>query len=269
MAKLNVEPNSGALALAAARRVAELVTAAITRTGTARLCLTGGQTPREMYHLLGTRAHDGVTAIDWSRVDLFWGDERHVPPDHPDSNYGMAKAALLEPASVPPERVHRIHAELPDAADAARDYDRIVRRFARETRTFDVMLLGLGADAHIASLFPHNPLLAGLAGVRDVVRLENDDRATHASSPRVDAVWAAHLDAWRITLTPPALLDSDAILVITSGPGKSGAVRAALEERERIAEWPAQLLRAADDRVEWWLDRDAAAAIKRGSGVIC
>lgn len=263
MAVLNVEDSVGALVLRAAHRIAGLLRDAVARFGEARLCLTGGQTPRDLYRLLGEPQDDILRHVEWSRVHLFWGDERHVAPDHPDSNFGMANELLVEPAAIPPAQVHRMRGELPDAADAAREYDGIVRRYQRPPAapTFDVMLLGLGADAHIASLFPASPLLREVGSAANLAALAAEERAAGPRPARAAAVWAAHLDTWRITLTPPAILDSDAILVLTSGAGKSAAVLAALRLAEDLDRYPAQLLRAADPRVEWWMDRAAAAAL--------
>ena len=263
MAVLNVEASADALVQGAAHRIAELLLDAVARSGHARLCLTGGSTPREMYRLFGHPPDDILRRIEWTRVHLFWGDERHVPPDHPDSNFGMANALLVEPAAIPSAQVHRMRGELPDAAAAAREYDSIVRRYQRppDAPTFDVMLLGLGADAHIASLFPGSPLFDEFRKVEDLAAIVAQERAAGASSARAAAVWAAHLNAWRITLTPPAILDSDAIIVLTTGAGKSGAVHTALTLDEDLHRYPAQLLRAADARVEWWMDRDAAGRI--------
>jgi 6-phosphogluconolactonase len=167
-------------------------------------------------------------------VHVFWGDERHVRPDHPDSNFGMASRTLLSRVPIPPAQIHRIEGELPDAHEAARRYEAGLR-----DRTFDVALLGIGEDAHIASIFPGSPLLQG-------------------SAPRVAAVWAEHLHAWRITLAPAALLEARAILVMGSGMKKADAVRAALTLPEDVMRYPAQALRRADDRVEWIIDRVAA-----------
>src|SRR3989338_4686044 len=188
------------------------------------------------------------TRIDWERVHLFWGDERHVPPDHPDSNFGMAARALGGRAPIPPAQVHRVRAELPDATAAAVDYRAAIEAgFAAAGRAgalFDAMLLGLGEDAHVASLFPGDPLLTG--------RLDDRDA-------RVAAVRVARLGAWRITLTPRALLAARALVVIVAGAGKAEAVRAALDLPDDVLRWPAHLLRAADDRVEWIMDAAAAA----------
>jgi 6-phosphogluconolactonase len=253
MAIVNVAPDVHALALNTAHRIAALLTDAIARSGVARFCLTGGQTPGELYGRLGARADADLRRVDWTRVELFWGDERHVPPEHPDSNYGLAQTTLLAPTNVPPVRIHRIRGEITDAAEAAAEYDEVVRHYERTpARTFDVMLLGLGTDAHIASLFPGSPLL------KDVARPTTPPQADR---PRAAAVWAPHLNAWRLTLTPSTIVDSDAILVLTAGASKREAVHAALRGPDDIERWPAQWLRVAGSRVEWWLDHEAASSL--------
>jgi 6-phosphogluconolactonase len=238
-----------AMAAAAAERIASHVAAAIAARGSALVCLTGGGTAEHVYQRLADPAL-WQHRIDWTRVHLFWGDERHVPPDHADSNFGMAQRAFVSRVPVPPAQVHRMRAELPDAAVAAREYEHELRRgFAaagRADTAFDLMLLGLGEDAHIASIFPESPLLAGSA-------------APPAEAARVAAVRAPHLHAWRITLTPPAILDARIILVIASGAEKAEAVRAALDRLDNLRAAPAQLLRAAGGRVEWIMDAAAAA----------
>jgi 6-phosphogluconolactonase len=252
MALLTVPPDEASLARTAAERMATLVQAAIATRGNAVVCLTGGRTPRELYRLLGSREHHWHTRIDWPRVHLFWGDERHVPPDDPASNYGMARTALLQHVPVVASQVHRMRGELPDAADAAREYDRLLlEAFAAAGRSdlrFDVMLLGLGPDAHIASIFPGSPLLG-------------DNGTQPRGGARVAAVPGPDPGTWRITLTPHAIVDADVILMIVSGAAKADAVYAALLEEEDVRERPAQLLRAEGDRVEWLVDRAAAARL--------
>jgi 6-phosphogluconolactonase len=257
MAIVNVEADASGLAAATASRIASLLRDACQRHGTAHICLTGGQTPHHTYDRL-VHASQGAGALDWNRVHLFWGDERAVPPDHEDSNFGMADRALILPAAIPSRNIHRMRGELPDAEQAARDYERVLKRFERAgAPRFDVMLLGLGTDGHIASLFPGSPLLAPQ---NDPVprddKQEADERGRLAA-----AVWVPALQTWRITLTPRALLDAGVILVLTAGAAKADAVHIALRLPEDIARWPVQLLRRADDRVEWWLDRAAAAAL--------
>lgn len=253
MARLSVVADADALAEESAERLTTHLARAIGERGAAIVSLTGGRTPTRMFHLLGDPARPWRARIDWRRLHLFWGDERHVSPEHPDSNFGMANAALLAHVPIPAAHVHRIRAELPNAADAARDYERTLRdgfaRAGRADQTFDVMLLGVGDDAHIASVFPGSPLLASVAGQAP----EYD---------RVAALWVPHLAVWRISLTPAALLDADAIIVIASGVGKANAVRAALELSEDIERWPVQVLRHAGDRVEWIIDRAAAAHVR-------
>lgn len=272
MATLTVTADEAALADAAAERLTALIAQAIAARGSALVSLTGGTTPRRLYSLLGDSARQWRTRIDWPRVHLFWGDERHVPPDHRDSNFGMAQQALIGHVPIPPAHVHRMRGELPDAQAAAADYAReLAAGFAlagRNDTTFDVMLLGLGEDAHIASIFPESDLI-----VRRPVKGRPSDgdlpdvgrgfmpRHAEAGDERVAGVWAPHLDAWRITLTPDAILDSRAIVMLVAGASKAGAVHAALEEPLDIAERPAQLLREAGDRVEWFVDRAAAARL--------
>jgi 6-phosphogluconolactonase len=239
VAVVTVLTDHKALAAAAAERVAALVGSAIASRGRASLCLSGGQTPRRLYELLADPSHSFRSTIDWTRVHVFWGDERQVPPDHAESNFGMAHRALLAHVPIPAGQIHRIRGELADAAETANEYENIL------SGRLDVALLGLGADGHIASIFPGSPLLT-------------DDWLYRVAAVRVE-----HQHAWRITLTPSALLDARAIEVLVSGADKAAAVRAALDGPDDVRRWPAQLLRAAGDRVEWFID--AAAAQRRAA----
>ena len=211
------------------------------------MSLTGGGTPKRLYALLADPHQPWRARVDWARVHLFWGDERHVPPDDPDSNYGMANDALVRHVPIPAAQVHRMRGEI-DANEAARDYEATLQRgFAAAGRadlTFDVMLLGLGEDAHIASIFPASPAMR--------------------ADGRTAAVWAPHLNAWRITLTPAAILDARAIVMVVAGASKADAVAAALDQPLDVARYPAQLLRQAGDRVEWIIDLAAARDRSRG-----
>jgi 6-phosphogluconolactonase len=271
MAQLIVANDEVDLAQRAAERLTALIEQAVSAHGRALVSLTGGTTPRRLYAALADPRQPWSGRIPWSQVHLFWGDERHVPPDHPDSNYGMAKAALLDHVPIPADHVHRMRGELPDPQDAAADYERaltdvvsafslpadVVSGFSR-TFLFDIMLLGVGDDAHIASIFPGSELLEPEASL---VTGREGAVGRPFMGRRVAAVWAAHLNAWRITLTPEALLDSRALVVIVSGAKKAAAVRAALSSALDVKTYPAQLLRAADDRVEWLVDRSAATLL--------
>lgn len=252
MARLTVADTDQRLTAVAAERVTACIEHAIAVHGSAVVSLTGGTTPKRLYEALADRAAPWRARIDWPRVHLFWGDERHVPPDHPDSNYRMTNDALVKHVPIPPSHVHRMQGELADAEHAAVDYEAALRTgFAaagRRDLTFDLMLLGMGDDAHIASIFPGSPLLA--EGVSFMPQ-----------RPRVAAVWAPHLNAWRITLTPAAILASQTIVMLVAGETKASAVHAAIEAPLDVVRHPAQLLREAGDRVEWLLDRPAAARL--------
>ncbi len=233
MARLTIAESERELAERAANRFTDVVQAAVDARDAARVSLTGGTTPKRLYALLATEPWR--SRIPWRAVHLFWGDERAVEPEHEDSNYGMAHEALIAHVPVPPEQVHRMRGELPPE-EAAREYERIL------PRRFDLMLLGLGEDAHIASIFPGSPVV-------------------HERERRVVAPFARHLNAWRITMTPPALLSATHIVMLVAGSGKANAVAAAIEEFDDPARWPAHLLREAGDRVEWLIDRAAARAL--------
>jgi len=260
MAIVTVLTDQEALAEAAAERVTSLVQAAIAARRRAPVCLSGGQTPRRLYELLADSSRPWRSRIDWTRVHVFWGDERQVPPDAAGSNFAMAQRVLLARVPIPADQVHRIRGELSDAAEAAREYAIDFSgaglngpsrgpQGAAPQAFFDVVLLGLGDDAHIASIFPGSPLLDQSIVGTGFSRLDGHS---------VAAVWVNHLHSWRITLTPSALLDARAILVLVSGEHKAAAVRAALDGPEDVSRWPAQLLRAAGDRVEWLIDSAAA-----------
>lgn len=245
MATITILNDEEAQAAAAAERLTSLVQQSLATRGKALVCFAGGRTPRRLYERLADAALPWRAQIEWADVHVFWSDERQVPHDHGESNFGMAHRALLAHVPIPASQVHPMRGELPDAAAAAREYERVL------PVTFDIMLLGLGVDAHTASVFPGSPLL---------------ETTGHQGAPdgsRVAAVWVGHLHVWRITLTPAALLNARAILMLASGDQKTAAVHAALTAQMDVARWPAQLLRAADDRVEWIID--GAAARLRGA----
>lgn len=248
--------DAAAFADTSAGRIADLIETSITAHGRASLALTGGSTPRETYRALADSSRPWRAAIDWSRVHLFWGDERHVPPDHEDSNYGMAFRALVQHVPVPPSQIHRMRGELADASQAAAEY-------ARELpAVFDVMLLGLGDDCHIASIFPGSELLADFdrqEGLDDGGG-SRTDAPTRANDQRVAAVFAPHLNAWRITVTPPVILNSRAIVMLVTGEKKAPAVTAAIDAPLDVARYPGQMLRVAR-QLEWVLDDSAASTL--------
>ncbi|MFL6193890.1 MAG: 6-phosphogluconolactonase, partial [Thermoanaerobaculia bacterium] len=185
MREVRVFEDAASLTAAAAEEFANAARRSITEQGRFAWALSGGSTPRTLYRRL---ADDYQTHVDWSRVHFFWGDERHVPPDHAESNYRMAREAMLDALAPPPGNVHRIRAEEPDASVAAEIYEAELRSFFAlspgEWPRFDQVLLGLGKDGHTASLFP------GGEAVRERERLEV-------------APWVEAQKGFRITLTPP------------------------------------------------------------------
>jgi 6-phosphogluconolactonase len=268
MARLNIVADKAAMSEAAAERITSLIETAVTARGLAAVSLTGGTTPDLLYQALGDQNHPWRDRIDWRHVHLFWGDEREVSPDHPESNFGLANRLLLHHVAVPATQIHRMRGELP-ASDAGRLYDALLR--ARRDQIagplFDVMLLGIGANAHIASIFPESPVLAG----RDAPPYTSEEQSHSRGvgrgfTPRQDRLAAGvhvpEISQWRVTMTPPALLDSAAIVVIANGSSKADAISAALEGALDVARCPAQLLRAAGDRVEWIMDSAASARLR-------
>jgi 6-phosphogluconolactonase len=208
MAVLTVLADPEALAEAAAERVTARAESVVRAEGSLFLALAGGHTPRRLYELLADPARPWRARVPWPNVHVLWGDERHVPPDDPESNFGMADRALLKHVPVPASQIHRVRAEMPDAPAAARAYEATLRAaFAaagRRNPYCDLLLLGIGADAHVASIFPGSPLLDDLE-----------------SAALVAAVPAPQPGTWRITLTPSALLHAASMLVLAEGDAKA------------------------------------------------
>jgi 6-phosphogluconolactonase len=209
------------------------------------VALSGGTTPRGVYARLAQQPYRDL--IPWPALHWFWGDERHVPPDHADSNYRMVRETLLSKAPIPPGNVHRIDSEDTDAEAAARAYEAALRSFFRlkegQWPRFDLVLLGLGADGHVASLFP------GSAALRETGRL-------------VTASWIDSLKARRITVTPPAIQNAAAILVLVSGEEKAPALQRALAAEGSVDDCPARLLMEARGSVVFIADGPAARLLR-------
>jgi 6-phosphogluconolactonase len=196
-----------------------------------RVALSGGSTPRAMHHLLATPPL--VERIDWSRVEIYFGDERCVPPDHADSNYRMARESLLDRVPIPAEQVHRVHGELaPD--EAAREYASVVAGVR-----LDLVFLGMGPDGHTASLFPGTPVL--------------DEQAATAVT-----LFVPRLGVHRVTLTAPLLSAAAQVVVMATGAEKADALARALEGPPGAV--PIQLIRPL--RMLWLVDRTAAAKLR-------
>ena len=244
---LRVFPDGAELARAAAEEFARRADEAIHARGRFSVALSGGSTPRRLFALLADPAAPFRDRIDWRAVHLFWGDERHVPPDHPESNFRMAREALLDRVEIPTANVHRMRGEEPDAARAAALYEDELRSFFGETPCFDLVLLGLGADAHTASLFP------GTAAVREHERW-------------VAAPWIEKLGTFRITLTPAVFDRVAAVIFLVQGEEKAGALRAVLSGNRDADCFPAQAVRPQDGEILWLVDRTAASGLDTRAG---
>lgn len=231
--------SADALFVRAAEEITHLAGDAICTHGEFTFCLTGGTTPAATYELLATRFH---YSIDWSEVQFFWGDERAVPPDDPASNFAMAQRTMLAKLDLRPEQVHRIHGE-EEPATAATLYENDLRRFFRLSAgalpSFNLVLLGLGENAHIASLFPRHSALHEAS--RLAVAVEVD-------APQRD----------RVSLTAPVLNNAANVLFLVSGEAKAAAVKQVLEGPHDPEEFPAQLIQPLKGQVLWLLDEAAA-----------
>lgn len=242
---LLVVADPDALAQEAAKRVVAIAEEAVTRRGRFTVALAGGSTPKRLYSLMAADPH--CTRLPWRETHLFWTDERPVPPEHPDSNFGMVRATLLRRVPIPADQIHRMQAERADLDAAAGEYEAeiagtFVTQPPDEPPAFDLILLGLGTDGHTASLFPYTPAL------REIRRWVTPD-------------YIPALKANRLTLTTPILNRATTILFLVSGVEKAAALLAVLEgplDPERL---PAQLIRPVAGRVVWLVDQAAASQL--------
>jgi 6-phosphogluconolactonase len=203
--------------------------------------LSGGSTPRGLYSRLAQSSRN----LPWDKSYFFWGDERHVPPDDKDSNYRMVRETLLSQAPIPPDHVFRVHAETPDAARVAEEYERTIREFfvlkTGELPRFDLVLLGLGPDGHTASLFPGSAAL-------------------HEGSRLVVANWVEKFGHYRLTFTAPVINNAAEVMFLVSGAEKAPALQAVLYSDASAEEFPAKLIQPRNGRLIWLVDRAALPA---------
>jgi 6-phosphogluconate dehydrogenase len=231
---------------AEAERLVALGRDAIAARGRFLLALAGGSTPRRLYELLSKPPF--VDRIDWSRTHVFWGDERCVPPDHTESNYRMARDALLDRVPIPSENVHRMRGE-DDPERAAEAYERLLHEFFGQNegpppQSFDEVLLGMGADGHTASLFPGTPPLT--EGPRWVM-------AQHVERPQ---------PMWRITLTPVVVNAAADVSFLVAGAAKAQRLWEVLEGGAEHETLPARLIRPTEGSLHFWVDAAAGARLR-------
>jgi 6-phosphogluconolactonase len=239
--EVRVVADAALLFSAAAVEFTSAAAASIETKGSFSVALSGGSTPRGLFAVLAGDAFR--SQVSWDKVSFFWGDERHVSPDHPDSNFRMAHEALLSHLSLRDNQIFRIHGEYADAAQAAVEYEGTVRQFFGladgQFPRFDLVLLGMGPDGHTASLFP----------------------GTKALSERTRVVvsnWVGKFYTQRVTMTAPALNAAARVLFLVGGEDKAPALKAVLEGPLEASQLPAQLIRPANGSLLWLADRTAA-----------
>lgn len=250
MTKVEVFPNAAALNNEAAEQIARRAQEAVRRNGHCSIVLSGGSTPRALYSLLATEYGE---QIPWAACHFFWGDERSVPPDHPESNYRMAMEAILSRVPVPAENINRVRAEDPDAQRAAEQYADEIRAFfgtvSGQFPSFDIVLLGLGPDGHTASLFP------GTAALQEKEKL-------------VVTNWVEKFGAFRITMSAPLLNHAACVLFLVQGAEKAEAVCSVLHGAYQPEKHPAQLIRPANGQLLWMVDEAAGKLCRVGGDLV-
>jgi 6-phosphogluconolactonase len=239
---LEIYPETDAVLHAAAERITATLEAGLRKKDNPTLVLTGGKTPKPAYELLSMSPYNN--RIDWSRIHFFWGDERCVPPEDPESNFGMAWQTWISKITLAPGHVHRIIGELPDADRAASAYEAEIRTIlpGAGVPSFDLVLLGMGTDGHTASLFP---------GTR-----WEEQRLVVANQ-------APESGLRRISMTPRLVNAAQAIIFLAAGANKSKALADVLENPE--SDLPAARIRPERGSLTWMVDRAAALQLTRNT----
>jgi 6-phosphogluconolactonase len=254
--KYYVEPDPAALARRAAQYFVEMAGEAVGAYGRARIAISGGSTPKAAFELLADPNQPWRSRMPWQALDLYWVDERCVPPGDAESNYRMTREALLDHVPLRPEQIHRIEGELEPEAAAARYEAELRSSFRLEgagSPCFDLVALGMGEDGHTASLFPHTEALHEL------------DRLAVAN-------YVPRRDAWRITLTWPVINHARSVFFLAAGQGKANILKEVLTGAPDPERLPSQLIRPSSGILTLILDKAAAALLpptdEEGCGVL-
>ncbi|WP_417542073.1 6-phosphogluconolactonase [Methylophaga thalassica] len=232
-AEQKILPDATSLITAAAEHFVSTARSAIAKRGVFYVALAGGSTPKGLYEKLATSPY--IEQIDWARVHLFFGDERCVPATHDDSNFKMARQAMIDLIPIPAENVHRMPTESGDAADVAARYADTMKMIM-DGAPFDLVLLGLGPDGHIASLFPETPAL------------EVTDTLTAS-------LYVEKFDSWRVTITYPVINAARQVIVFIAGEAKAAIVNDITTNA--VSGLPVQRL-APENDYYWFMDKAAA-----------
>ena len=258
--KLKIEykvvPDAAALAAEAAERFTRAAENAVAKRGRARIAVSGGSTPKAAFHLLADAAQPWRARMPWEKLDLYWVDERCVPPDHEDSNYRMTREALLDLVPLPGAQVHRMEGELEPEVAAAR-YESLLRNTFRlegaETPRFDLVALGMGPDGHTASLFPHTEAVNNLGSL-------------------VTANYVPQKEMWRLTLTWPVINQGSEVFFLIGGADKAEVLKEVVLGARDPERLPSQLIWPASGILSLVLDRAAAALLPatdaQGCGIL-
>jgi 6-phosphogluconolactonase len=242
--EIRILADANSIAQTAAAEFLEAARESVREKGSFSIALAGGSTPKTLYGLLASNPLLQAK-VPWSKIQFFFGDERHVPPDHAESNFRMAKEAMLAKAPIDPKQVHRIKAEKRNAVEAAVEYEDDLRAsfgLADQLPGFDLVLLGMGPEGHTASLFPGTKAL-------------NEDHRLVVSN------WVGKLYTDRITLTPPVLNNAARVIFMVHGEEKAPALKAVLEGPYEPEQLPAQLIRPKLGKVLWLVDPSAASML--------
>jgi len=243
--EIRIFADVGELFRAAAGEFLRLAEEAVRSKGLFTVCLSGGSTPRRLYSLLGEDPEWKIR-IPWGAAHFFWSDERHVPPDDPESNFRMTWETMLSKVPVLPANIHRIPGELPDADRAAHEYDGVLRELFKlgdgQFPRFDLALLGMGADGHTASLFP------GSGALHEERRMVVSNRVERLATER-------------ITMTAPVLNNAGNVIFLVLGEDKAPALKAVLEGPRQPDPLPAQMIQPAHGSLLWLVDRHAASLL--------
>lgn len=236
----NIFKSNNDLLLAMADFFVKNAQKAIAENDVFNVSLSGGSSPKKLYEMLASPDFNHL--VDWKKVNFFFGDERYVPANDPESNALMAKTALFKPLNIPEEQIFTVNTEL-SPEEAAKDYARqIDTHFKEKPVRFDLILLGLGDDAHTASLFPGTTVIS-------------------ETSATIKSVFLSDKNVYRITMTAPLINQAHEVVFMLFGETKTMAVKQVLEGERNPALYPAQLIAPQDGKVHWFMDEAAAAGL--------